>query len=187
MHELLIFSVCALGAVWARGRLDTVATTAAVLLAWRGVESFGWQGIGWSWQQAGWYGLLTVVMAAALGYFYRDELRFQGWKTPQDLLALGLWGVVQQGVLLSYLALVNPWLAVAIFAVVHWPNRLLATVTLVGGGASVAIAAYFGEPCILAAGLSHALLSWWLRDWLGAEMGVGEGYESVRAASAEGS
>lgn len=176
MPEILIFFACALGAVWARGRLDTVATAAAVLIAWRGVELFGWVGLGWSWDQAGWYGLLTVVMAVVLGYLYRDDLRFRGWKPPQDLIALGVWGVVQQTVLLSYLALVNPWLAVAIFTVVHWPNRLLSAVTLVGGGVSVAIASYFGEPCILAAGLAHSLLSWWIRDWIGSDMGVGRGY-----------
>lgn len=162
--------------MWARGRLDQAATTLAVLLAWSGVNEMGWIGWQWDWQQAGVYALLAVVLITAIGWFYRDDLWYRGGKPWVDYAALGIWGVVQQGCLLGWLAQINPVLAVVVFAILHIPNSTLFWVTLIGGGASVAIAVQFGEPCILAAGLLHSGLSWFLRDWCGVEMSVGRSH-----------
>lgn len=183
MIELAIFAVAAFGAVWARGKLDTVATAAAVLIAYGGAASMGWIGWAWSWEQAGWYAVLTVGLAGALGIVYRDRLAWRGVKLAQDYVALVAWGVIQQSVLLGWLAQINPWIAVVVFAVVHWPNRLLAAVTLAGGCASVVIAHHYGEPCIIAAGLAHAALSWFIRDVAGVSMCVGEGCSRERSAA----
>lgn len=176
MSELLIFAAAALAAVWSRGRLDQAATTLAVLLAWAGVNGYDWIGWSWDWKQAGVYGLLAVVLFLAIGWFYRDDLRYRGGKPAADYIALGVWGIIQQAVLLGWMAQVNPVLAVAVFALVHMPNPTLFVVTAIGGAASVAIATQFGAPAILPAGLLHAGLSWFLRDWLGVDMGVGRGY-----------
>lgn len=180
MTELLIFAAAALAAVWAKGRLDQAATTLAVLLAWAGVNRYDWIGWAWDWQQAGVYGLLAVVLLLAIGWVFRDDLEFRGGKSALDYISLVVWGVIQQAVLLGWLAQENPVLAVAIFAAVHLPNLTLFVVTGIGGAASVAIAAQFGVPAILPAGLLHAGLSFYLRDWLGIEMGVGRSYPLKR-------
>lgn len=178
MTELLIFAGVALAAVWATGRLDQAATTLAVLLAWRGVSSHGWIGWSWSWQQVWWYSVLAAVMVLLLSRAYDKQIEqheTEG-KPVLDYAALVVWGVVQQGVLLGYMSEAHPVLGVLVFAVVHLPNPILTVVTLVGGSASVFIASQFGEPSILAAGLAHAGLSWFIRDVIGADMGVGRGY-----------
>lgn len=177
MTELIIFAVAALGAVWSRGRLDQASTSLAVLIAYFGLQGQGWIGFAWSWEQAGWYSLLAVVMAVVLFLSNRDDFWYRGGKPWVDYAALGIWGVVQQGVLLGWLAQVSPVLSVLIFAALHIPNKLLFIVTLVGGAASVCIASQFGTPSILVAGLFHAATSWFLRDWLGAEMAVGRSYD----------
>lgn len=162
--------------MWARGRLDQAATTLAVLLAWSGVNEMGWIGWQWDWQQAGVYALLAVVLITAIGWFYRDDLWYRGGKPWIDYVALGIWGVVQETVLLSWMAMVSPVAAVAIFFMVHLPNKRLSAVTLIGGASSVAIATQFGAPCVLAAGLAHSIISLFLRDFLGWNMGVGRSY-----------
>lgn len=174
---VLLFGLLALGAVWLKGKADQATTASAVLLAWTGVASYGWQGFTWDWEQAMWYGALASAMIAGFSLYYRDRL-LKGplSKNILDLAALWGWGVVQQTVLLSFLALVNPWLAVAVFTVVHLPNVPLAVATLLGGGASVAIAAHFSGPSVLVAGTAHMLLSLWLRDFLNLPMGVGRSY-----------
>lgn len=178
MPDLLIFAGVALAAVWATGRLDQAATTIAVLLAWRGLDAHDWIGWSWSWQQAGWYAVLAVVMIFLLSRAYDKEIEQHETerKPVLDYLALGAWGVVQQGVLLGYLAEEHRVAGVLVFALVHLPNPLLTVVTLVGGAASVAIASHFGEPSILVAGASHAVMSVYLRDVIGADMGVGRSY-----------
>lgn len=178
MFDLLIFGGFALAAVWATGKLDQAVTTIAVLMAWRGLDAHGWIGWSWSWQQAGWYAVLAAVMVFLLSRAYDKQIEQHETETKPvlDYLALGAWGVVQQGVLLGFLAAVHPVAGVLIFAVVHLPNPLLTTVTLVAGAASVAIASHFGEPSILVAGLAHAAMSVYIRDVIGADMGVGRGY-----------
>lgn len=178
MTDLLLFGSFALAAVWSRGRLDQAATALAVLLAWRGLEAHGWVGWTWNGAQAGWYALLAVFVTLALVWLYWSEIERHRTETKPllDYAALIAWGVVQQGVLLGYMAQVHAVAAVLIFAVVHLPNRLLTGVTLVGGAASVWIAGQFGAAAILPAGLAHAALSWFIRDVIGADMGVGRGY-----------
>lgn len=184
MTDIFIFAIAALSAVWAKGRLDQAATTLAVLLAWAGVNEMGWVGWGWDWRQAGVYLILMGGMALRLYARGRDEFYYRGGKPWVDYVALVAFALVQQGVLLGWLAQVNPVLAVAVFAIVHIPNPALFAVTLVGGAASVGIAAHFGEPSILAAGLAHSGLSWWLRDWLGVDMGVGRSYRNFQSKEA---
>lgn len=184
MAELLIFAAASLAAVWAKGRLDQAATTLAVLLAWAGVNRHDWIGWHWSWPQAQLYGMLAVVLLLAIGWVFRDDLEFRGGKGALDYISLVGWGTIQQTVLLGWLAQENPVFAVAIFAVVHLPNPTLFVVTLVGGAASVAIATQFGVPAILPAGMLHAGLSWFLRDWLGVNMGVGRSYRNFQSKEA---
>lgn len=174
---VLIFGLISLGAVWLKGKADTVTTASAVLLAWAGVNAFGWRGFSWDWAQVPWYLGLTLLLGGAFTWWFRDRLSASGIKEPLDLVALWGWGVIQQAVLISFLALVNPWLAVAVFVVVHLPNIPLAVATLLGGTASVAIASWFGEPSVFVAGTAHALLSLWLRDFLHIDMGVGRSYD----------
>lgn len=184
MTELLIFAAAALSAMWAKGRLDQAATTLAVLLAWAGVNGYDWIGWSWDWKQAGVYGLLAVVLFLAIGWFYRDDLRYRGGKPAADYIALGVWGIIQQAVLLGWMAQVNPVLAVAVFALVHMPNPTLFVVTAIGGAASAAIAVQFGVPAILPAGLLHAGLSWFLRDFAGIDMSVGRSYRNLNSKEA---
>lgn len=181
MTDIFIFAAAALSSVWAKGRLDQAATALAVLLAWRGVSARGWVGWGWDWQQAGLYAVLAVVLITSIGWFYRDDRFYRGGKPWVDYIALGMWGVIQQTVLLGWLAQVNPVLAVIVFAVVHIPNPTLFVVTAVGGAASVAIATQFGAPAILPAGLLHAGLSLFLRDFVGIDMSVGRSYGRAKA------
>lgn len=178
MLDLLIFAGFAIAAAWTTGRLDQVVTTIAVILAWRGLDSHGWIGWSWDWQQAGWYAVLAAVMIFLLSRAYdkKIEQHETETKTVLDYLSLGAWGVVQQGVLLGYLAAVHPVAGVLIFSLVHLPNPLLTVVTLAGGAASVAIASHFGEPSILVAGLAHAAMSVYIRGVIGADMGVGRSY-----------
>lgn len=175
--ELLIFGVLSLGAVWFKGKLDTVVTTSAVLFAWYGVAHFGWPSFTWSWNQALWYLGLTVALAGVFTVVFRRQAGTPAIKPIQDYVALLGWGTIQQVVLLSFMTQVSPWLAVAIFSVVHMPNLPLTVVTLLGGASSVAIMLHFGYPAVLVAGVSHALLSFYLRDVLNLEMGVGISYD----------
>lgn len=178
MPELIIFAGAALAAVWTTGRLDQVATTIAVILAWRGLDAHGWIGWVWHWNQAGLYLLLTLVMIFLLSRAYDKEIDQHETETKPvlDYLSLGVWSAVQQGVLLGYMAEVSPVAGVLIFSLVHLPNPLLTVVTLVGGAASVFIASHFGEPSILVAGLAHAAMSVYIRDVIGADMGVGRSH-----------
>lgn len=176
MTNLVIFTAAALAAVWATGRLDQAATALAVFLAWFGMQEQGWIGWGFELGQSWAYLALAIGLVGVMGTRFYDDLRFRGWKPPIDYIALVAWGVIQQAVLLGWLAQVHPVLAVVVFAAPHLPNPTLTAVTLVGGAGVVWISAQFGEPSILMAGLLHAGLSFFLRDWLGVDMGVGRSY-----------
>ena len=119
------------------------------------------------WQGLGWYLLLAVILLAGIGIIYGERMSWTGFSDRQDTKAKALvahyaWGVAQQAVLLLFLlpAFGSYGFIVAplIFAVIHWPNRLLASVTLVGGIGSCLIFQDISAS-VLCAGIAHGTAS----------------------------
>jgi len=119
------------------------------------------------------YGLLCGLIVLALATIFLDEIgtevrRLESDKTGLSFVPHWLWGCVQQGLLLAFLAHTTQsalWPAI-IFAILHLPNKLLSPLTFVAGYASAFIYLSLDIKAILVAGTLHATLSFLVATYL---------------------
>lgn len=108
---------------------------------------------------------LVVVLAVAASWFFNHSLFAAPWRNR--FLFLPLWALFQQYVLNGFinrraqLALgqgpKSVLLVALVFSVLHFPNPLLAVLTLIGG--VIWAASYQRQPNLFALALSHAVSS----------------------------